>query len=142
MSSFERSAAFIQWREVPDAEGMFPTAFGTSPASAAKSRAAPPIPNASTEAVPRINFLIILIPCSARWQIKELLLRTIWPQTAFLAARCVRFGTNDRGVKGRKSRMIAGASPAARLHGSIDLFMRRTWGRRETFGSRLRFFRI
>src|SRR6266403_4361103 len=103
MSSFERFAAFIQWREAPGAEGMFPTAFGTSSASAAKSRAAPPIPNASTEAVPRINFLIILIPCSARWQINELLLRTIWPQTAFLAARCVRFGTNDTGLRAEKA---------------------------------------
>jgi hypothetical protein len=61
MSSFESFAAFSQWCEVPSAEGMFPTAFGTSSASAPKSRAAPPIPNANTEAVPTINFLIIVI---------------------------------------------------------------------------------
>ncbi|MGA7865301.1 MAG: hypothetical protein WCA23_15180, partial [Stellaceae bacterium] len=41
--------------------GMFPAAFETLSASAEKSRAAPPIPNANTEAVPRINFRIIVI---------------------------------------------------------------------------------
>src|SRR5262245_17422860 len=56
MSSFERFAAFSQWCEGSDA------AFETSSASAEKSRAAPPIPNANTEAVPRINFLIIVAP--------------------------------------------------------------------------------
>ena len=40
---------------------MFPTAFETLSASAEKSRAAPPIPKANTEAVPRINFRIIVI---------------------------------------------------------------------------------
>jgi hypothetical protein len=61
MSSFDRFAAFSQWCEVPGAEGMFPTAFKTPSASAVKSRATPPIPNANTEAVPRINFLIMVI---------------------------------------------------------------------------------
>src|ERR1700681_3719918 len=59
MSSFERLAAFTQWCEVPGAEVS--TAFGTLSASAEKSRAGPPIPNTSTEAVPRISFLIIVI---------------------------------------------------------------------------------
>ena len=35
--------------------------FVTSPASAEKSRAAPPIANANTEAVPRMSFLTITI---------------------------------------------------------------------------------
>jgi hypothetical protein len=56
---FERLVAFTQWCEVPGAEVS--TAFGTLSASAEKSRAAPPIPNTSTEAVPRISFLIIII---------------------------------------------------------------------------------
>jgi hypothetical protein len=61
MSSFEKLAALSQFCEVPGAEGMFPTVFETLSASAVKSREAPPIPNANTEAVPRINFLIIVI---------------------------------------------------------------------------------
>src|SRR5438105_15196149 len=55
MSSFDRFAAFSQWCEGPGA------AFDMSSASAVKSRATPPIPNANTEAVPRINFLIMVI---------------------------------------------------------------------------------
>src|SRR5713226_5974580 len=58
MSSFERFAEFGLWYAGPG------DAFGTSSASAEKSRAAPTIPNANAEAVPRINFLIIShLPC-------------------------------------------------------------------------------
>src|ERR1700752_4130731 len=61
MSSFESFAAFIKWREVSGIESVFFAAFATSSASAEKSSAAPPIPNANTEAVPRMNFLSIVI---------------------------------------------------------------------------------
>src|SRR6266481_1678940 len=61
MSSLERSAVFNQCCEVPVAEVLFPTVFERSSASAPKSKAAPAIPNANTEAAPRINFLIIAI---------------------------------------------------------------------------------
>src|SRR5580704_15505261 len=81
MSSFERLAAFIQWCEVPGAEVS--TAFGTLSASAEKSRAAPPIPNTSIEAVPRISFLIIVISRVPKVdQVVELSFLTLSPQIA------------------------------------------------------------
>src|SRR3984893_488915 len=117
MSSFERLAAFIQWCEVPGAEVS--TAFGTLSASAEKSRAAPPIPNTSIEAVPRISFLIIVISRVPKVdQIVELSFLTLSPQIAFRAGSCVRSelagrrcgadGVGQRTVRPRIGRQING----------------------------------
>jgi hypothetical protein len=80
MSSFERFAALIQCCEATG------TAFAKSSALATRSRAAPPIPNATTEAVPRTNFLIIVI--SRIIQVSEtadLFFTTLLVPIAFLA---------------------------------------------------------
>jgi hypothetical protein len=99
MSSFERFAAFSQWCEGPGA------AFGTSSASAEKSRATPPIPNANTEAVPRINFLIIVISRVAQVsKIVELLFKTVSPQSAFPRVAVSYLRQGGTGLRG-KNRM-------------------------------------
>jgi hypothetical protein len=97
--SFERLAAFTQWCEAPGAEVS--TAFGTLSASAEKSRAAPPIPNTSTEAVPRISFLIIVI--SRVPKVNQIVSYYSEPsrRKSHSAGSCVRFGTSGRGPKGR-----------------------------------------
>src|SRR5580704_6300723 len=108
MSSFERLAAFIQWCEVPGAEVS--TAFGTLSASAEKSRAAPPIPNTSIEAVPRISFLIIVISRVPKVdQIVELSFLTLSPQIAFRAGSGVKSELAvGGGVPGRTANGKAG----------------------------------
>src|SRR5437660_3688837 len=56
MSSFERFAAFIQWRKVSGAEGVFPTAFGTSSASAAKIQSGAADPQCQYRSRPKDQF--------------------------------------------------------------------------------------
>src|SRR4051794_38567714 len=96
MSSLEGFAALIQRYE-----GSGP-ALATSSASAEKSRAAPPIPNANTEAVPRINFLIMVIPHLEQVSFPlALLFRTTLPQRAFPVRVCVRSGSSAE-TKGKR----------------------------------------
>src|SRR5215472_13914841 len=92
MSSFARFATFIQCCELSGVEGVFCTAFGTSSASAPKSRAAPPIPNASTEAVPRINFLVIAISRSPQVVDHGDVSETVRPHIAFPWPGVTKFG--------------------------------------------------
>src|ERR1700730_6656680 len=109
MSSFERFAAFIQWCEVSGMESVFSEAFGTSSASAEKSRAVAPIPNANTEAVPRMNFLIIVISRFRKLSDRQCTIqRTGWPQIAFPAAQCVKIWTSGTGSKGGFAQRDAG----------------------------------
>ena len=98
MSSFESCAASTQCCEDPGA------AFATSSASAAKSRAAPAIPNANIEAVPRINFADHgYLPCS-RCQRNRLAIHSRWVSvhsrpSSIPSDRRVKFGAVGAGLR-------------------------------------------
>ena len=84
MLSFRRKAAVREDCDDSNAGRIVP-ASAVLPASATRSKATPPIANAKTEAVPRINFFIFT-RVSTHWRIAKLFPQTLESATRSLAS--------------------------------------------------------